>query len=248
MKAPFSGLALLVVCWLLISIFSSLALAEDWKTSDGKTYSRVTVVKVEDDAVTILYADGGARVSLATLPPDLQHKFHYDPAKALAAASRYEAEQKASEQQLAVEKNQQEATKKAQEAVAQQQKNAQQIMQAKQQAEQATQDALAKVRAVAVSGAAHFRCKVIQIIPSKAGDALLAANYGPENYPLTNIIVVGLDGQHADGDWVSCWGVKDVWYYAGIYQYTSVTGATLTCRVYSPNLDWAVQNLSSQSR
>jgi hypothetical protein len=61
-------------------------LAEDWTTSDGKLYQDVKVVKVEDDAVTILYKDGGARVALAKLPAPLQKKFSYDPVKAKAAA------------------------------------------------------------------------------------------------------------------------------------------------------------------
>ena len=56
-----------------------LALAEDWKTIDGKTYEGVTVIKVDADAVTILYKDGGARITLESLSPDLQKKFNYDP-------------------------------------------------------------------------------------------------------------------------------------------------------------------------
>ena len=60
--------------------------AEDWKTTDGTIYQDVKVIKVEDDAVTILYEDGGARIPLAKLPPDLQKKFSYDPVKAKAAA------------------------------------------------------------------------------------------------------------------------------------------------------------------
>jgi hypothetical protein len=60
--------------------------AEDWKTTDGTVYQDVKVIKVEDDAVTILYEDGGARIPLTKLPPDLQKKFSYDPVKAKAAA------------------------------------------------------------------------------------------------------------------------------------------------------------------
>jgi hypothetical protein len=67
-------------------IFSSLALAEDWTTTDGIKYENVRVVRVEDDAITILYKDGGALVPLLKLPPALQQKFDYDPAKAKIAA------------------------------------------------------------------------------------------------------------------------------------------------------------------
>jgi beta-glucanase (GH16 family) len=79
-------------------------LAEDWTTTDGKTYQQVTVVKTDDDAVTILDQDGGALVPLSTLPPDLQQRFHYDPAKAKIAAARRLAEDQANAQALADEK------------------------------------------------------------------------------------------------------------------------------------------------
>ena len=81
----------------IVVLFATLLypiLAEDWTTTNGKTYRQVTVVKTEDDAVTILDEDGGALVPLSTLPPDLQQRFHYDPDKAkIAAASRLAVDQ-----------------------------------------------------------------------------------------------------------------------------------------------------------
>jgi beta-glucanase (GH16 family) len=74
--------------------------AEDWATSDGKTYRQITVVKIEDDAVTILDEDGGALVPLAVLPPDLQQRFHYDPDKAKMAAARRQALADASDEAI----------------------------------------------------------------------------------------------------------------------------------------------------
>lgn len=59
---------------------------EDWKTSDGKTYEDIKVIKVEADAITIIYKEGGALVPLAKLPPAIQTKFAYDPVKAKEAA------------------------------------------------------------------------------------------------------------------------------------------------------------------
>ncbi|HEY0339789.1 MAG TPA: hypothetical protein VGC34_03195, partial [Steroidobacteraceae bacterium] len=55
-------------------------------TIDGTHYPQVTVLKVDPDAVTILYRDGGALIPLIKLPDDLQKKFHFDPALARAAA------------------------------------------------------------------------------------------------------------------------------------------------------------------
>lgn len=82
-----------------ISIFMLLVLlslplaAEDWTTTDGTVYKSVQVVRVEDDAVTILYADGGALVPLVKLPRNLQMRFDYDPEKAkVAAAARAKAD------------------------------------------------------------------------------------------------------------------------------------------------------------
>jgi hypothetical protein len=69
-----------------LAIFSSMARAEDWTTTDGTKYQNVRVIRVEDDAITILYNDGGALVPIMKLPPKLQQKFDYDPAKAKIAA------------------------------------------------------------------------------------------------------------------------------------------------------------------
>jgi hypothetical protein len=76
-------------CVLLLAAFlgSVVSLpAEDWTTINGKVYPQVRVIKVDADAVTILYRDGGAMIPLLLLPEELQKKFHYDPAIAKAAA------------------------------------------------------------------------------------------------------------------------------------------------------------------
>ena len=84
------------------------ARAEDWMTTDGKKYKDVTVVKVDPDAVTILDSDGGARVPLSVLPPELQKKFKYDPAKAAAAAKQHDADEALAAKSLAEAKKQEE--------------------------------------------------------------------------------------------------------------------------------------------
>jgi beta-glucanase (GH16 family) len=94
------------------SILATNVWAEDWTTSDGKTYRQITVLKVEDDAVTILDSDGGALVPLALLPADLQQRFHYDPDKAKLAAARRQADSDASAKAIAQEKKNEEALQK----------------------------------------------------------------------------------------------------------------------------------------
>jgi hypothetical protein len=71
-----------VKSYLLVLALALVALpvmAEDWKTSDGTVYENVKVIRVEDDAITILYKDGGALVPLYKLPAALQERFDYDP-------------------------------------------------------------------------------------------------------------------------------------------------------------------------
>ena len=61
------------------------ATTEDW-TVGGKTFHNVTVTKVEADVVHILYDGGAGSVPLASLTPDLQKKFGYNPTAAAEAA------------------------------------------------------------------------------------------------------------------------------------------------------------------
>jgi hypothetical protein len=79
------------------------AWAEDWTTTDGKTYESIKVVKVEDDAVTVLCKDGGALIPLSKLPPTLQKRFSYDPVKAKAAADARAEQEAKNAQQLQAE-------------------------------------------------------------------------------------------------------------------------------------------------
>src|SRR5271167_3028288 len=79
--------SLVVAAVLLAAVADTGLRAEDWTTLDGTTYKDVKVIKVEDDAVTILHRDGGALVRFFRLPPALQARFHYDPEKAHAAAA-----------------------------------------------------------------------------------------------------------------------------------------------------------------
>jgi hypothetical protein len=73
---------------LFLTLLSLPAVAEDWTTTDGTKYENVRVVRVEDDAVTIIYRDGGALVPLYKLPSSLQERFDYDPIKAKIAAEK----------------------------------------------------------------------------------------------------------------------------------------------------------------
>ena len=87
--------------------------AEDWTTTDGVVHKDVKVIKVEADCVTILDSDGGARIALAKLPPDVQKKLGYNPAAAKAAADKRAADDKANAAALQAEMDAAAAKKKA---------------------------------------------------------------------------------------------------------------------------------------
>src|SRR5438045_6450844 len=67
-----------------ILCFGSLALAEDFKTSDGKEYKNVTVRRVEPDGIVISSKSVIAKLYFTELPKEVQERFHYNPAKAAA--------------------------------------------------------------------------------------------------------------------------------------------------------------------
>jgi len=99
---------------LLALVLASVALpafAEDWQTTDGTRYENVRVIRVEDDAVTIIYKNGGALVFLYKLPPALQQKFDYDPVKAKIAAEKRAKEDAENAAQLQKEIEQAEIVK-----------------------------------------------------------------------------------------------------------------------------------------
>jgi hypothetical protein len=86
LKSAMLGSVKSVLIATILIVCSSNLWAEDWTTSDGINYKDVKVVRVEDDAITILYKDGGALVPIFKLSPELQERFDYDPVKAKAAA------------------------------------------------------------------------------------------------------------------------------------------------------------------
>jgi hypothetical protein len=50
-------------------------------TTDGKVYADAKLAVVEPDGISILYADGGAKIPFTSLSPETQKQFGYDPEK-----------------------------------------------------------------------------------------------------------------------------------------------------------------------
>ena len=57
--------------------FASIALAEDFKTINGKTYKDVTISRVEADGIVIRTKTGISKLYFVELPKDVQERFHY---------------------------------------------------------------------------------------------------------------------------------------------------------------------------
>jgi hypothetical protein len=66
-------LVIVIVC------FASIALADDFKTVDGKEYKNVTVSRVEPDGIVITFSGGIVKIPFGELSPEIQKKYGYDP-------------------------------------------------------------------------------------------------------------------------------------------------------------------------
>ena len=69
----------------LASLSTSIALADDFKTINGKEYKNAEVSRVEPDGIVLRSKSGISRVYFTELPKDVQERFHYNPAQATAA-------------------------------------------------------------------------------------------------------------------------------------------------------------------
>jgi hypothetical protein len=83
-----------VKCWaprlaILALLSTSVALAEDFKTINGKEYKDVTVSRVEPDGLIVKTKSGISKVYFTELPKDVQQRFGYDADR----AREYAAEQ-----------------------------------------------------------------------------------------------------------------------------------------------------------
>ena len=64
----------------IVAVLSaSIALADDFKTIDGKEYKNVTVSRAEPDGVVITFSGGIVKIPFAELSPEIQTKFGYNP-------------------------------------------------------------------------------------------------------------------------------------------------------------------------
>jgi hypothetical protein len=62
---------------ILAVLFASLALSEDFKTTNGKVYKDATVSRVEADGIELKTKTGISKVYFTELPQDVQERFQW---------------------------------------------------------------------------------------------------------------------------------------------------------------------------
>ena len=72
-------------CWattlaILAVLSASLAVAEDFKTINGKIYKDATISRVEADGIVIRTKTGISKIYFVELPKEVQERFHYGSA------------------------------------------------------------------------------------------------------------------------------------------------------------------------
>jgi hypothetical protein len=111
---------------ILAALPTSLAVADDFKTTNGKEYKNATVTRVEPDGIVVKSKSGISKVYFVELPKDVQERFHYNAQQAAQFTSQT-VEQNGLARQQKVEEDEKRAEEVAkrkaeQEALRQQQK------------------------------------------------------------------------------------------------------------------------------
>jgi hypothetical protein len=81
---------------------TSFALADEFKTVDGKEYKDATVTRIEPDGIVVKTKSGITKLYFTELPKDVQQRFNYNPQGATAYST---------EQNAAMQKNNEQVTK-----------------------------------------------------------------------------------------------------------------------------------------
>ena len=67
------------------ALFASIAVADDFKTINGKEYKDATISHVEADGIVLRTKSGISKVYFVELPKEVQERFLPSPAKTVAA-------------------------------------------------------------------------------------------------------------------------------------------------------------------
>src|SRR5205823_8075131 len=75
---------------ILATLSLSIALAEDFKTINGKEYKDATIIRVEGDGIVIRTKTGISKVYFTELSKDVQERFHPRPSPTKTVAAQRE--------------------------------------------------------------------------------------------------------------------------------------------------------------
>jgi len=159
-----------------VALFASLALADDFKTIDGKEYKNVTVSRVEADGIVLTGKSGISKVYFVELPKEVQQRFGYDSMSANAAEEKRIEEQKGVERErVEKEENVETDLKRSAEQFQATEKRASQTF------ENAVKASLSGQVFVSTKGGQNFKLGAVQValFTRDAIDILLA---GLKNY------------------------------------------------------------------
>jgi hypothetical protein len=153
---------------ILAALSASFALAEDFKTIDGKEYKNARVSRVEPDGIVLVTKLGVSKVYFTELPKEIQERFHYDEQQAAQFTSQT-VEQNRLAQERKVEEDEKRAEevakRKAEQEVLRQQRDAemrQQQREAEQQPQQRIQRAPASTPSVSQEGIREHTYEILQ--------------------------------------------------------------------------------------
>ena len=91
---------------ILAVLAASIALADDFKTINGKEYKNATVSRVEPNGIVIRFSGGIVKIAFTELPKEVQKRFGYDDAAVKALeAKRIEAQNAAERESAQKEEN-----------------------------------------------------------------------------------------------------------------------------------------------
>jgi hypothetical protein len=107
---------------ILAALSLSLALADDFKTNNGKEYKNAIVTQVDPDGIVVKTKTSISKLYFLELPEDVRTRYHYDSEKAAAAqAAAVQQTQQINRQAAELDKQQKEQHKQRGEQVAKQQ-------------------------------------------------------------------------------------------------------------------------------
>jgi len=93
-------LMLTIAMTLIVCAVTSIALADDFKTNNGKEYKNATVTQVETDGIVVRTKVGISKLYFTELPEDVRKRFQYDPERAAAYAAAQAASIQQANQQI----------------------------------------------------------------------------------------------------------------------------------------------------